>query len=263
MEKTGKKFEELVKTIETIRQKCPWDRKQNHKTLKPYMIEEVYEALEAIDAEQPHKIAEELGDILLHIIMHATFAKEKAAFTIDDVIEHIREKMIRRHPHVFGDKKTKSIKKIWERWEKIKKEEQRKTGEIKKSILDGIPSFLPALLRADRIQKRAARVGFDWDQVAGAWNKVREEMGEIHAALKMSKSKNKAKLAKLKEEIGDLLFAVANVSRKLGLDAEDALQKSTNKFKRRFAEVEKHLRKKKLSLKEMDEIWNQVKWAEK
>ncbi|MCX5750352.1 MAG: nucleoside triphosphate pyrophosphohydrolase [Candidatus Saganbacteria bacterium] len=260
MGKTGKKFEELVKTIEIIRKKCPWDKKQNHKTLKPYMVEEVYEALEAIDSEKPHKIAEELGDMLLHIVMHATFAKEKATFTIDDVIEHIREKMIRRHPHVFGDKKKRNIKQIWAKWEKIKKAEG---NYQRKSILDGVPAALPALLRADRIQKRAARVGFDWDQVAGAWNKVKEEMREIHEALKIDKGKNKAKLAKLKEEIGDLLFAVTNVSRKLGLDAEDALQKATDKFKRRFGEVEKHLKDKKLTLREMDRIWKEIKKNEK
>jgi MazG family protein len=265
MLKTGKKFEELVKTIQKIRRQCPWDRKQNHKSLKSYMLEEVYEALDAIDSDQPHKIAEELGDMLLHIIMHAVFAKEKKDFTIDDVIEHIREKMIRRHPHVFGDKKTKSIKKIWERWEKIKKSE---SGNLDKSILDGVPAALPALLKAERIQKKAARVGFDWDRVAGAWDKVREEMDEIHALIRKNPSTPPRQVSgslgiKVKEEIGDLLFAITNVARKSNIDAEEALQEATQKFKRRFACIEKHLKSKKLTLAEMDRLWNQVKRDEK
>jgi len=263
MGKTGKKFEELVRVIEKLRAPngCPWDRKQSHKTLKPYMLEELYEALEAIDSKQPHKLAEELGDMLLHIIMHATFAKQDGTFTIDEVVDHIKDKMIRRHPHVFGNKKARNIKEIWSRWEKIKKQEKAEAKTEAQGILDGVPNALPALLRAEKTQKRAARVGFDWKKSDGAWKKLKEEIKELEHLLKNKKASKRR--TKIKEELGDILFAVVNVARKLDIDAEDTMQKATNKFKRRFSHVEKELQKKKLSLKQMDQLWNQAKQQER
>ena len=245
-------FNELVAIVKRLRGEkgCPWDREQTHQTLKPYMVEEVYEAIEAIDQQDYKKLCEELGDILLHVVMHAQFASEEGKFDVRDVIRSIKEKMIRRHPHVFGKKRVKTAEEVLERWEKIKQKEVAKAGEKHKGILESIPQSLPALYRADKVQRRAARVGFDWDTVAGAWTKVYEEIREI----KSLKSK-----PKIKEEIGDLLFAVANVARKLGIDAEEALQNSTSKFMRRFGEIEKRLKGKKMTLEEMDKIWNEVK----
>ena len=271
---SGKKFKELVDVVAKLRAPggCPWDREQSHETLKPFMVEETYEAIEAIDQKDYNKLCEELGDQLLHILMHAEMAAEEKKFDIYNVVETIKKKMIRRHPHVFppsrgcggcgGKKKVKTAEEVLERWEKIKQEEIREAGEKHKGILESIPQSLPALYRADKIQRHVARVGFDWDTVAGAWDKVHEEIDEIQTLLK-KKSKSK----KVKEEIGDLLFAIANVSRKLGIDAEEALQHSSSKFMRRFREIEREAKAKgkelkKMSLKEMDRIWEEVKRSE-
>ena len=250
-------FKELVNIVRKLRSPkgCPWDREQSPKTLKPYMVEEVYEAIEAIDQNDHKKLCEELGDMLLHIVMQAQFAAEEGKFKIEDVIRSINEKMVRRHPHVFGRKRVKTAEEVLERWEKIKQKEVAKAGEQHKGILASIPQSLPALYRADKVQRRAARVGFDWDSVAGAWKKVYEEIREIKSEIQNPKSKQ----GKIKEEIGDLLFAGVNVARKLGIDAEEALQNSTSKFTRRFKEIEKHLKNKKLTLRQMDKIWNEVK----
>jgi len=263
-----KEFDRLVSVVARLRKACPWDRAQTHKTLKPYMVEEVYEALEAIDNQDYHKLCEELGDLLLHIIMHAEMARQEKKFKIRDIIETITSKMVRRHPHVFGGKKTKKLSVIWERWEEIKKAE---AGEKHKGILETIPQSLPALYRADKVQRRAARVGFDWDVVAGAWDKVHEELDEIHELIKVkshpgstgTKVKNK-----VKEEIGDLLFAVVNVARKLNIDAEETLQNSTTKFMKRFRKIEgfakgKGVKLSRLGLKQMDQIWEEAKKNER
>jgi len=265
---TGKRFEELVKIVGKLRSPkgCPWDRVQTHETLKPYMVEEVYEAIEAIDLKDYKRLREELGDILLHVIMHATMANEKKRFSINDIIDSISTKMIGRHPHVFGSKKAKSIAQVWQKWEEAKQQEIKAKGEKHKGILESIPQSLPALYRADKIQKRAARVGFDWDSVAGAWEKVHEEEEEIRKILKSRK--RKAESGKLKEEIGDLIFAIVNVARKLEIDAEDALQASTSKFMRRFRKIEHYAKRKKMdikhmTLKEMDEVWDKIKKRER
>jgi len=272
MSKTAKKFNELIKVVQKLRapKGCPWDRVQTHATLKPYMVEEVYEALEAIDSKDYKKLAEELGDMLLHIVMQAEMGREEGKFTLDDVISSISAKMVRRHPHVFGKKKVRSVEEVWRRWEEIKGEEVKGKGEKHKGILESVPQSLPALYRADKVQRRAARVGFDWNSVAGAWRKVDEEEKEIHRILKTQSSrlKTKTKSLKLKEEIGDLLFAVVNVARKLDIDAEEALQNATSKFMRRFKEIELHARKKgshisKMTLPEMDKVWNEIKKLEK
>ena len=275
---TGRKFEELVKVVAKLRSPkgCPWDRQQTHTTLKPYMVEEVYEALEAIDSGDSKKLCEELGDMLLHIVMHANMAKEKKKFEIGDVIDSISAKMIARHPHVFGSKKARSVAEVWQRWEEQKQKEIAEKGEKHKSILSSIPNSLPALYRADKVQRRAARVGFDWDSVAGAWDKVYEEEEEIHSILKKSvirnpKSETNSKFKitkKIREEIGDLLFAVVNVARKLNIDAEESLQAAVSKFTRRFRGIEEHAKKKgvsltNMSLKEMDRVWEKIKKKER
>ncbi len=254
MSKTGRDFEKFIAIVKTLRQKCPWDRKQTIETLKPYLVEEVYEALQAIDDKDHAKLAEEVGDMLLHVVMLSVFAAEKKLFNIDQVIDIISAKMVRRHPHVFGKEKAKDQEQVWRKWEEIKKEEGKR--DKGKGLLSGIPKSLPALYRAEKVQRRAARVGFDWDQVAGAWDKVHEELDEVHQALKVDKKK-------VKEEIGDLLFAIVNVARKLNIDAEEALQAGNNKFIRRFAQIEEALQEKTLSLAEMDRLWEKAKQAEK
>ena len=283
MSKPHKKFDALVKVVRKLRAPngCPWDRVQTHKTLKPYMVEEVYEALEAIDSKDFRKLAEELGDMLLHIVMHAEMGREEKKFSIDDVIDSISSKMVRRHPHVFGAKKAKSVEEVWRKWEEIKGKENAEKGDKHIGILESVPHALPALYRADKVQRRAARVGFDWNSIAGAWRKVEEEKREILELLRkfqlsnsklQANSKTKAPNSKQKqrigEELGDLLFAVVNVSRKLDIDPEEALQDATSKFMRRFKEIELHAKKSgrhvnKLTLPEMDAVWNEVKKQEK
>lgn len=262
---TSNKFEKFVDIVRRLRKECPWDREQTMETLKPYLVEEVYEALQAIDDKDYRKLTEELGDMLLHVVMLSVFAEQAKKFKIDDVIDSISAKMVRRHPHVFGKAKVKGKEEVWMRWEKIKGQEARVKGQEHKGILESIPQSLPALYRADKVQRRAARVGFDWDVVAGAWDKVHEEMDEIHDLLKskIQNSKSKQGISRIKEEVGDLLFAVVNVARKLNIDAEEALQQANTKFMRRFAQIEKKLQKKKMTLAQMDALWEKVKAAER
>jgi len=273
--KKKNKFDELIRVVRRLRAPngCPWDRVQTHATLKPYMVEEVYEALEAIDSKDYKKLAEELGDMLLHIVMQAEMGREEKKFNIDDVISSISAKMIRRHPHVFSNKKVRSVEEVWQKWEQIKGEEVKGEAKKHKSILESVPHALPALYRADKVQRRAARVGFDWNNIAGAWDKVDEEEKEIlklmgRSKYQTTKPKVKQKTVKrIKEEIGDLLFAIVNVTRKLDIDAEEALQLATSKFMKRFKEIELHARKSgrhisKMTLPEMDAIWEQIKKKE-
>jgi tetrapyrrole methylase family protein / MazG family protein len=265
MPKPRKKFDELVRIVRRLRapKGCPWDRVQTHATLKPYMVEEVYEALEAIDLKDNKKLAEELGDMLLHVVMQAEIGREKKEFTIDDVIGSISAKMVRRHPHVFSNKKVRSVEEVWQKWEEIKGKEKAGKGEKHKGVLESVPQSLPALYRADKVQRRAARVGFDWNGVAGAWRKVDEEKKEIHELLNKPRSPRK----RIKEELGDLLFAIVNVTRKLDIDAEEALQEATTKFMRRFKGIELHAKRSgrhisKMTLPEMDKVWEQIKAEE-
>jgi MazG family protein len=253
-----KEFDQLVEIVKTLRQKCPWDRVQTIASLKPYLVEEVYEAIQAIDDKNDQKLAEELGDMLLHVVMLSGMAQEKKSFSVKDVIKIISRKMVRRHPHVFAKGKAKTKEEVWLKWEKIKQQEVKAKGKKHKGILASIPRSLPALYRAEKVQRRAARVGFDWDQVAGAWDKVHEELDEVKSEIN---SKSKIKNSKLKEEIGDLLFAVVNVARKLEIDAEDALQLANTKFMKRFSRIEAALLKKKLTLKQMDALWDKAKAA--
>ncbi|OGC36699.1 nucleoside triphosphate pyrophosphohydrolase [candidate division WOR-1 bacterium RIFOXYB2_FULL_48_7] len=255
---TGQTFEKFISIVQRLRRECPWDREQTIESLKPYLVEEVYEALQAIDEKDYQKLAGEVGDMLLHVVMLSVFAAETKKFDLDQVIKGISEKMVRRHPHVFARGKAKTKTEVWRKWEKIKSKEGNKTS------LESIPRSLPALYRADKIQRRAARVGFDWDQVAGAWEKVHEELDEVHALMTNDKSQiSKGCREKVKEELGDLLFSIVNVTRKMEIDAEEVLQQANNKFIRRFGKIDKVLQKKKLTIKQMDELWVKAKKSEK
>lgn len=233
---------------------CPWDREQDHKTLKTYLIEEAYEVIEAIDHEDAEKTREELGDLLLQVLFHAQIAREEGTFDINDVIETLIEKLVRRHPHVFGKKRLKTAGAVLTQWHQIKQTEKK---EIR-SAIDGVPRGLPALQKAHKVSKKAARVGFDWKHIDEVLAKVDEELCEVKEALQ---AKDKAHVY---EEIGDLLFSIANLSRFLDLDPEDALRNTINKFTSRFKLIEKELKRRgksadNSSLEEMDAIWNAIK----
>lgn len=239
---------------------CPWDRAQTHESLRPYLLEEAYEALEAIDQGDLDGLREELGDILLQIVFHARMAEEENRWELADVIRGIREKMIRRHPHVFGDMALETPDEVRDEWEKIKLRDKGNGGEPKKT-LGGVPKTLPALTRAFRVQEKMAGVGFDWPDASGALDKLREEMEETIEAV-MSGDKRHAE-----EEIGDLLFSAVNAARLSGFSAEEALRRSTEKVMGRFEQVETQAASEghllsDLTLEEMDAIWDRVKQAE-
>jgi len=252
-------FEELVKIMKTLRSPggCPWDNEQTHESLKPYLIEEAYEVIDAIDSGSDRQLTEELGDLLLQVIFHAEIADSEGRFNIDDVIKGITEKLKRRHPHVFGDVIVDSSKQVLKNWEEIKRKEKR---EKKKggSVLDGLPKNLPALIKARRIQEKVSRVGFDWAHTDEVILKIEEELKELKEA-----NRNNNREA-IEEELGDLLFSVANLARFVSLCPEDALRKTINKFQRRFQYIEQELPKRgrklgEASLEEMDKLWEEVK----
>ena len=251
-------FGELLTVMRTLRGEggCPWDRKQHHQTLRSYLIEETYEVVEAIDRRDDASLTEELGDLLLQIVFHALIAEEEGRFRMDDILTSIIGKLKRRHPHVYGDREVTDIKEVLKNWEDIKRKEKR--SEKGKSVLDGLPGSLPALLKAKRIQEKVSRVGFDWNDVKGALEKVEEEWGEFKEALQAED------IAQIEDELGDLLFAVANVARFLERCPEDALRKTIDKFERRFRYIEHELEKRhcnldEASLEEMDELWEEYK----
>lgn len=256
-------FEELVDVMKRLRapEGCPWDREQTHDSLKPYMLEEAYEALEAIDLRDDDELCKELGDVLLQVVFHAQIADEEQRFSIDDVAGSIVEKLVRRHPHVFGDVQVKDAKNVLENWEEIKKQERRDAGQQQPSHLDGIPKSLPALMRAQRVQSRAARQGFDWPNAEGALDKVEEEFAELRQA--QSDQSTEA----IEDEFGDLLFSVVNTARFLQINPEDALRRSVDKFERRFRAIESELNKSDRSMRdtalsELDELWDEIKRRE-
>ena len=251
-------FESLVEVIATLRGEngCPWDREQTHSSLKSTLIEETYETVEAIDSGNPDKLKEELGDLLLNLMLQAQIAAESQDFDIYDVIETLTEKLIRRHPHVFADVQVDNAEDVVKNWEAIKRQEAG--YEDRKSVLDGIPNALPSLLRGQKIQKRAARVGFDWNDISDVIAKVDEELEEVKESL----NNNDPKAVEM--EIGDLLFAVVNLCRFVDLQAEETLRKSNRKFINRFKRMETELEKQgktidDQTLAELDEIWEQVK----
>lgn len=239
---------------------CPWDREQTHQTLKQYLVEETYEVLEALDLGDTNKICEELGDLLLQIVFHAQIAEENKIFNMNNVVEVITEKMIRRHPHVFGDVTVENSDQVLVNWDKIKAQEQNLPCK-ENSLLTGIPKGLPALIRAAKLQAKAARVGFDWPDYQGAWEKVNEEMDELSSVIKTGEHE------KITAELGDVIFAVVNLARLLKIDAEGALTATSDKFIRRFQYIEKRaiqlgLNLEKMSLNEMDNIWDEAKCLE-
>ena len=245
-------FEDLVEIVKILRKECPWDRKQTHQSIKDNLIEEAYEAIEAIDREDFEELKKELGDLLLHVVFHSRMATETQDFNIEDVIYSIQEKLIRRHPHVFGDAKTEDEKEVAANWEAIKMEEG------KESVLDGLPAHLPSLIKAQRMQEKAANVGFDWPEWRQVWDKLEEELGELKEVLE------EENIEKSKEEFGDLLFSLVNVGRFFDLNAEDSLRMTNNKFIKRFQYIEQQIQDSdrnmnEVSLEEMDGIWEEAK----
>ena len=250
--KPSSEFEKLVELISILRKECPWDRKQTHDTIKNNLIEEAYEAVDAIDNKNYEELSKELGDLLLHVIFHSRLGEEQNRFTINDVIYQISEKLIRRHPHVFSDTEIKNDSEVASNWEAIK------LKEGKSSIMDVIPKNLPGLIKAQRMQEKAANVGFDWAEWQLAWEKLNEEIDEWRESVT---SQN---IEEQKEEFGDLLFSLVNVGRLLDLNADDSMKNANKKFEERFRYIENKLKEKGRSitesdLEEMDKYWNEAK----
>ena len=243
---------------------CPWDRVQTLETLKPCVLEETYELLAAMDRpEDRENHMEELGDVLLQVMFQCVMAEQEGRFSFDDVANAISDKLVRRHPHVFGDVVANNPDAVLKNWEQIKQQEHKK--EKRHSALDGVPAALPALLKAQRTQEKAARVGFDWKDAAGPLAKIREELDELVEAA--AKSSDTSVDPHVKEELGDVLFSVCNLARHLGVDAESAVEGTTAKFSRRFRAVEQAVKEqgktcKELTLAELDGIWDRVKGEE-
>lgn len=247
---------ELIAIMSALRGEkgCPWDKDQTRESLKPFIVEEAYEVLEAIDEKNPEAIREELGDLLFQIVFQCQIAKEMGEFEMADVIEKIGKKMIFRHPHVFGDADYKTSAEVLVHWE----EQKKKEGKQRESILDGVPKELPSLLRAHRLQDRASRVGFDWQSVDEVMQKLEEELAEFREALQRKKEEE------IEDELGDIFFVLVNVSRFVGINPEDALRKTISKFISRFRFIEMSASEmgKKLSdmtLSEMDALWDEAK----
>jgi len=251
-------FHRLVELMATLRgpQGCPWDLKQTPASLKPFLVEECYEVIDALDDGSPEKIRDELGDLLFQIVFHAKIAEEAGQFTINDVIMAIHEKMIRRHPHVFGDGTASTADEVVSNWEEIKRKEKGHTDRT--SILEGVPKELPSLLRAHRLQERAARVGFDWAHLNEAMPKLDEEIAEFKESLKTGDA------GKIEEELGDVFFMLVNLSRFLGVNPDEALRKTISKFIHRFRHIEEHAINSgrslnDMSLDEMERLWQEAK----
>ena len=248
----GSKFEKLMNIMRRLRKECPWDRKQTHDSIKAATIEEAYEVIEAIDDKNYEELKNELGDLLLHIVFHSAIAEESGKFTIDDVIDGITDKLIRRHPHIFGDVVAETGKEIERNWETIKLEEGRD------SVLEGIPRVLPELQKAYRIQEKVSKVGFDWKNKDDVWEKVLEEIDEL------KKAEEKNNKEQIENEIGDLFFSLVNYARFLNVNPENALRKTNEKFLKRFQYIEEKIKEtgRKITdsnLEEMDKYWEESK----
>jgi MazG family protein len=255
-----KKFEEFVNVVRRLRKECPWDREQTNDSIKDATIEEAYEVVEAIENKNYDELKKELGDLLLHVVFHTIIAEEQNKFKLEDVIDFIRAKLIRRHPHVFGDAEVSGAEHVKKNWEVIKLSEGRK------SVLEGVPAMMPGLQRAYRLQEKASKVGFDWDKKEDVWKKVIEEIEEMHEAEKnLLPDKPDGQLQEhLEKEIGDVFFALVNYSRFLKINPENALRKTNRKFINRFNYVEEKIAAlgKKINesnLEEMDKYWNESK----
>jgi tetrapyrrole methylase family protein/MazG family protein len=270
----GQWFEKLVAVQARLRAPngCPWDREQTHQSLRTYLIEEAYEVLEALEKGNDAKFAEEMGDLLLQIVFHSQIAQEEGRFTVAEVIREIHDKMIRRHPHVFGETRAKDSAEVLRNWEQIKAEERRsgdKKGDAKTgdgvpkevSLLDGVSRALPSTLEGFQLTRKASRIGFDWEDISGVFEKMREETKELQEALKEQDQ------LKMEEELGDLLFAAVNLSRFLKVDPEIALKKANARFSRRFRTMERLARKsgrefRDLPRQEMESFWDAAKKSE-
>ena len=252
---TEKSFTNLLNIVRELRgpDGCPWDKEQTHESLLPYFLEEAYEVIEGVEAGDMNSLKEELGDVLLHVVFQADIAQNNSEFTIEDSLNHVNKKLVRRHPHVFGDKKADAAFHAKQNWESAKHKEKKR-----KSRLDGVPETLPALTRAQRIQEKASYTGFDWEKIEQVWEKIHEEIQELKEA-QSNGNKNH-----IEEEIGDVIFSIVNLARFLNISAESALRKTNRKFLTRFKDVETELKKRgkeveDSNLEEMDEIWNTVK----
>ena len=245
-------FNHFVEITKRLRKECPWDREQTHASIRHSLIEEAYEVVEAIENNNLPELKNELGDLLLHVVFHGNIAEEQNEFTLNQIIEGITEKLIRRHPHVFGNAKVEGSENVKRNWEKLKMQEGRE------SLMDGVPTALPALLRAHRLTDKAAKVGFDWEKKEDAWKKVEEEMREVHHAIETGVNE------KVEAEFGDLLFALVNYSRFINVNPENALRRTVEKFITRFQHIEKRLKEMgkdihSSSLEEMDKLWEEAK----
>ena len=254
-EKTEKSFTKLLNIVSQLRgpDGCPWDKEQTHKSLLPYFLEEAYEVIEGVEAGDMNSLKEELGDVLLHVVFQADIAHKNSEFTIEDSLNHVNEKLVRRHPHVFGDKKADAAFHAKQNWESAKHKEKKR-----KSRLDGVPETLPALTRAQRLQEKASYTGFDWENIGQVWDKIHEEIQELKEA------QSNGNKSHIEEEIGDVIFSIVNLARFLNISAESALRKTNRKFVTRFKAIETELKKQgkeveDSNLEEMDEIWNTVK----
>ncbi len=260
---TAERFEKLLSIIAKLRDPsggCPWDIRQTKQDVGRYLLDETYEVLDALGKDSPAAIREELGDLLFMILFLARIAEEENLFEIRGVLEDITAKMIRRHPHVFGDAKVKDAAEVKRNWDQIKRDGEKR-GETAPSILERVPRAMPALLRAQKITAEAAKVGFDWDSAQGVMNKVEEEMAECRAALLA------AETDRVRDEIGDILFSIVNLSRHLGVNAEEALMAANRKFEGRFLYIEERLREQgkdpaSSTLEEMDALWEEAKRRE-
>ena len=263
----SKNFNELVAVMERLRAPggCPWDREQTYISLAQYLLEECYETFDAIQEAgatgETKNLQEELGDVLLQVVFHSTIAAERGDFTIDEVVKGVTEKLILRHPHVFGEDKLATAADVLNNWDKLKAVERAKSGKIKKeqdSILDDVPIHFPALLEGLKLTKKAAKVGFDWEDVGQIFDKLNEELDELNTAISNDEQE------KIEEELGDLLFVVTNLARRLDVEPETALKKTNRKFRRRFGYIEKQLEERGSSpqestIEEMDALWNEAK----
>ena len=254
-EKTLQEFNRLLEIMHRLRNECPWDKSQTNESLRTLTIEEVYELSEAILENDYIKIREELGDIILHVVFYSTIGEEMEQFNIYDVLKELNEKLIRRHPHIFGDTEVNNVQEVKQNWEKIK------LNEGKKSVLDGVPANLSSIIKAYRLQDKARGVGFDWENINQVYEKLKEELNELHNAIKSGNIEN------IEEEFGDVLFALINYSRFLSINPDDALEKANKKFIYRFKYIEEQAAKNsncinELSLEEMDKWWNESKKTE-
>lgn len=251
-EELGQAFLRMVKIMDELREQCPWDRKQTIHTLRQLTIEETYELADAITESDWKGIKEELGDLMLHVLFYAKIGSEQKQFELKEVLDGIAEKLISRHPHIYGDVKVNNEEEVKQNWEKLK------LKEGKKSVLSGVPQSLPSTVKAMRLQEKAKQVGFEWEKKEQVWDKVQEEMDELKEAI------NSGEQHKIEEEYGDLIFSLINYARFLQVDAENALELTNKKFIQRFTQMEEEAQKRgrhlnDMTLEEMDSIWNEIK----